>query len=332
MAVLALAAALAFAPIDSTDYSMVEAVPSATSFRQQLVALGHGAVFRGRAVTLLLALLGSIMLVLHYATELIPPLWLAGLDEHARYEGELRAAYTRERRLQHRQLSQAVGDFFGTYDLLCTVIRVEDAIDAAAGSAAADDGVAGNVLAAPTVPAVVRMMCCPAVTMALLHDDESPGTQRSKGGRRTAAPERGRGQGQLGLMLIGRPYGDDALLAAAAAWEAAHPVSPLGGGGSTLPNSVAKATPAASKSSTGADDDQSESADARAPSVSAAAAAADTAWCAGLGLGLGTRVVGRVICSPGWATMHRALLWGAGVVSGSVSAAYNGQRLNGSHG
>lgn len=153
MATLVLALALLFAPDDGS--AMVEAPISRLAFTQNLISLSHSFVFRGQLVTSLLFLLGVWLLLLHHAVELLPPVWLAGLDADRRYDGELRPAYHRERRRLHRDLHAAVDTFFGTYDLLVTVVQTEAAGESEAGSE-------GAVLEA-TAAATARMMCCPYV-------------------------------------------------------------------------------------------------------------------------------------------------------------------------
>ena len=109
-----------------------------------------------------------------------------------------------------------------------------------------------------------------------------------------------KGSSGRALVLIGRPFGDDALLAAAAAWLDAHP-APV----AALP--VSLAVPGGS---------------AEGKSLSEG-----EAWCAGLSLG--TRLVGRLLCGTGWARAWGVIGGGAGLLGGAVSSAYDRQRLEG---
>lgn len=302
MAILALTAALSVAPIDSTDYSMVLAAPAPLSFWQQLTELGHGIVFKGRVVTVLLGLVGCFMLVMHYVIGVIPPLWLAGLDEDARYAGELRADYSRERRAKHRLLHNRVNEFFAHYDLLCTVISAED--DRRPQPTVGDSSIA-NALQ-QTAPAMARMMCCPAVAVAL-HDTSTPSMADR---RSTEAVKVKQGGGEAGdgptlaLMLIGRPFGEDALLAAAALWLDAHP------------------PPGAASQETSSSGDTS---------VRVAHSTSGAGTLPEMHAGFGTRLVGSTVCSPPCVAACRKLQWAAQLVTSRIAAAYNSQRLQGRH-
>ena len=305
MAILALTAALSFAPIDKTDYSMVEAAPSPLSFWHQLANLGHGVVFKGQFVTFLLGLVGFSLLVMHYAIAVVPPLWLAGIDVYAQYAGELRPAYNREERHQHRQLHSEVGEFFAKYDLLCTVIPTEEIhqLRPTVGY--------GNVdTIEPTVPAMARMMCCPAVTLALYDANiprvlakQSAKAQRGKrkeGGEDDVPSETQGARQEFALMLIGRPFGEDALLAAAAVWADGHPA--------------------------GAEFQQhSPMAENSAPKEPSGGVLEPT------NVGFGTRLVARFICSPFWGAVFHKLRLVVDFVTRRISAAYNGQRLHGTN-
>lgn len=272
----------------------------------------HSFIFRGKLVTLLLILLGVCLLVLHHAVELLPPLWVAGLEEDRRYDGELRSAYHRERRRLHRDLHAAVDRFFGTYDLLVTVVGVTEA-----GSEGESEAGGEGVLLEATVAATARMMCCPAAAVPIHGDNDDGGSARKAGLKRE------RGGSRCALVLIGRPYGDDAVLAgeqsermilllqndgivllrndfaAAAAWMAAHPAPDA-----ALPVSLSVPGTAENK-------ELSEG----------------EAWCAGLSLG--TRLVGSVLCGTGWARAWDVVGGGVGLVSGVVAKAYDRQRLSG---
>ncbi len=307
MAILALTAALTFAPIDKTDYSMVEAVPSPLSFWLQLTNLGHGVVFKGQFVTVLLGLVGCCLLAVHYAIGVVPPLWLAGLDVDAQYADELRPAYNREERHQHRQLHMEVGEFFAKYDLLCTVIPTEEKhqLRPTVGHSNVDT-------IELTVPAVARMMCCPAVTLPLYGTGEQrlsakqaakaqEGKGKEGGEEDDSTHSQGAGQ-EFALMLIGRPFGEDALIAASAVWADAHP-----------PPAVADCqqhSPMAANSA------RKERSGGVVESTNA---------------GPGTRLVARVVCSPGWRALHHRLQWVIHLVTQRVATAYNGQRLHGTN-
>ena len=313
MAILALTAALSFAPIDTTDYSMVEAVPSPLSFWHQLTNLGHGIVFKGQLVTVLLGLLGCCVLLMHYAIGVVPPLWLAGLDVDARYAGELRPAYNREQRHQHRHLHKEVGEFFAKYDLLCTVIPTEEA-----RQLWPTVGYSSLELLEPTVAAVARMMCCPAVALTLYDTSAASLVAKQstevKGGKKNDGQDDGsthaHGAGRaLALMLIGRPFGEDALLAAAAVWADAHP-PPADAGFQQPPSATAHSV-------------QNERNNGVVESADAAYA------CPGVCVGFGARLVASVVCSPGWGVVTNKLQSVVHLAARRVAAAYNGQRLHG---
>lgn len=293
---------------------MVEAVPSPLSFWYQLTNLGHGIVFKGKLVTVLLGLVGCCVLLMHYAIGVVPALWLAGLDVDARYAGELRPAYSREQRHQHRQLHKEVGEFFAKYDLLCTVIPTEEA-----RQLWPTVGYSSLELLQPTAPAMARMMCCPAVALAL-YDTSAASlvakqSTKVKGGKKNEGEDDGShahaaGQ-ELALMLIGRPFGEDALLAAAAAWADAHP-PPADAGCQQHPSATAQSV-------------QNERTDGETESTDAANACPEKC------VGFGARLVASVVCSPGWGGVYQKLQWVVHLATQRVAAAYNGQRLHGSN-
>eukprot|EP01045_Picozoa_sp_COSAG04_P004564 COSAG04_NODE_201_length_20457_cov_316.186462_2_plen_274_part_00 len=231
---------------------------------------------QGWALTILLLCLGLSLLLIHHALDLVPPVWRAGIQASRRWAGPLAPAHERERRLQHRRLLDDVDALFSQYDLLCTVISLDETeapADVAAKGDAEDEG--QRTAFRPTVASIVRLMCCPALSLPL------PASKKGKGAR-------------LALLLVGKPYGDDALLAAAAAYVDLldAPKAPRGG----------------------------------ASEFEAAGRREEAAWRDGLGSG--AKAVGSVVCSERWAGCWRRVEGWLAACGALVAGAYNRQRLS----
>ena len=103
-------------------------------------------------------------------------------------------------------------------------------------------------------------------------------------------------------MLIGRPFGEDALLAASAVWADAHP-PPAGAHFQQHPLMPANIA-------------RKERSDGFVESTNAE---------------FGTRLVARVVCSSGWGAVYHRLQWVVHSLARRIAAAYNGQRLHGTN-